>query len=402
MSDAYSQRSRQAYRATPQSRGIGSGRREWLGRAQHEHVPLAPACPDAVERRHARGLRRCRMPAAHARFRGRAGARRSRDRRHSGRRGRPDRERLQGRIIRPRRAGRGRDAVRQSRDPPGQGADRRCRQSRRRRRALRALGRDQPGRDRYRHHARPARRHRCAARRSRPRHRRLCQAGATASRHRGGRPHLAAARAADAVRAEARRICRGAAPLAHAAAAIAQRDAGAAVRRRRRHARRARRQGIGGRRTAGAGTQAAAARSALAHPSRPHRGGGLRVRHPRRHLRQDRPRRLADDADRRRRGLRAVGRRPRRLLHHAAQAQSRRGRERARRRHHGAQSRGDDFCRAGAGSRAQRRALARGMADLADAAAGHLGRARRHRRYRRRAGSRCRAHARQSRRHRTG
>ena len=46
-------------------------------------------------------------------------------------------------------------------------------------------------------------------------------------------------------------------------------------------------------------------------------------------------------------------------------------------RDHGAQSRGDDFCRAGAGSRAQRRALARRMADIADAAAGHLGRARR-------------------------
>ena len=70
------------------------------------------------------------------------------------------------------------------------------------------------------------------------------------------------------------------------------------------------------------GTQAAAARRALAHPPRPHRGGGLRVRDPRRHLRQDRARRFADDADRRRRSVRAVGRRPRRLLHHAAQAQS--------------------------------------------------------------------------------
>ena len=172
-----------------------------------------------------------------------------------------------------------------------------------------------------------------------------------------------------------------------------------AVRRRRRHAGRARRQGIAGRRKAGARTQAAAAGRAMAHPPRPHRGSRLRVRHRRRHLRQDRPRRVADDADRRRRSLRALGRRPRRLVHHAAQAQSRGGRDRARRRDHGAQSRGDDFCRPGRRSRAQRRALARGMADLADADAGHLGRACRHRRYRRRAGSRRRAHAPQSRRH---
>ena len=75
------------------------------------------------------------------------------------------------------------------------------------------------------------------------------------------------------------------------------------------------------------------------------------------------------------------------------------GRDRAGRRHHGAESGGDDFRRPGAGSRAQRRAVACGMADLADAAARHLGRARRHRRHRRGAGGRRRAHARQSRRH---
>ncbi len=71
------------------------------------------------------------------------------------------------------------------------------------------------------------------------------------------------------------------------------------------------------------GAAAAAARSALAHPSRPHRGSRVRVRDPRRQLRQDRARRLADDADRCRRSLRARRRRPRRLLDHAAQAQSR-------------------------------------------------------------------------------
>jgi 3-carboxy-cis,cis-muconate cycloisomerase len=51
----------------------------------------------------------------------------------------------------------------------------------------------------------------------------------------------------------------------------------------------------------------------------------------------------------------------------------------------GAESGGDDPCRPSAGSRAQRRAVARGMADLADAAASHLRRPRRHCRYRGRA-----------------
>ena len=180
------------------------------------------------------------------------------------------------------------------------------------------------------------------------------------------------------------------------------RDAGAAVRRRGRHAGRPRRQRTAGRGKTGGGAQAAAARRALAHPPRPHRGGGLGIRHHRRHLRQDRPRRLADDADRCRRSLRARRRRPRRLLDHAAQAQSRRGGQRAGGGHHGPQSRGDDLCRAGAGPRAQRRPLARGMADLADADAGHLGRAGGHCRHRRGAGSRRGAHARQSRRDASG
>src|SRR5437660_4445238 len=33
----------------PQRFGIGRQRREWLGRAHHEHLPLAPARPHAVE-----------------------------------------------------------------------------------------------------------------------------------------------------------------------------------------------------------------------------------------------------------------------------------------------------------------------------------------------------------------
>src|SRR6266404_4984373 len=48
-----------------------------------------------------------------------------------------------------------------------------------------------------------------------------------------------------------------------------------------------------------------------------------------------------------------------RLIDHAAQAQSRRGRNCAGRSHHRAESRGDNFCSPGAGSRAQRRAVAR-------------------------------------------
>ena len=55
------------------------------------------------------------------------------------------------------------------------------------------------------------------------------------------------------------------------------------------------------------GAEAAAAGRALAHPSRPHRGSRLRARDHRRKLRQDRPRRFADDADRCRRSLRAAG-----------------------------------------------------------------------------------------------
>ena len=78
--------------------------------------------------------------------------------------------------------------------------------------------------------------------------------------------HLAAACVADAVRPQARGICRGTASLARAVAAIAQRGAGAAVRRRRGHPGRARRQGIAGREELGAGAQAAAARRARGTP----------------------------------------------------------------------------------------------------------------------------------------
>jgi hypothetical protein len=52
----------------PERFGIGRDRREWLGRAHHEHLSLAPASAHAVERRHARRLRRYGVSAAHARF----------------------------------------------------------------------------------------------------------------------------------------------------------------------------------------------------------------------------------------------------------------------------------------------------------------------------------------------
>ena len=242
--------------------------------------------------------------------------------------------------------------------------------------------------------------HRCAAGRYRPRHRRLCQAGTDS---------IATPRWWRAPGCSMRCRCRSDSSLPNMprrCIARARGCSGCAARRwrcssaapRARWPRSATRDWLVAEKT-GAGARSAAAGGALAHPSRPHRGGSLGAGDPRRHLRQDRPRRVADDADRCRRGVRALGRRPRRLLDHAAQAQSGRGRDRARRGHHGAQSGGDDFRSAGAGPRTQRRAVARGMADLAEPAARHLGRARGHRRYRRRPGSRCRADARQSRRH---
>ena len=69
------------------------------------------------------------------------------------------------------------------------------------------------------------------------------------------------------------------------------------------------------------GTQSRPAGNRLAHGARPHRRGRLLPRPGHRHLRQDRLRREADDADRGRGGLRAVPRGPRLVLDHAAEAQ---------------------------------------------------------------------------------
>ena len=75
---------------------------------------------------------------------------------------------------------------------------------------FRALGRHQPGCHRHRAGARAARRDRRAGRRSRRGDQGLHRARRPPPPHARGRAHVDAARAADAVRAQARRLCRGA------------------------------------------------------------------------------------------------------------------------------------------------------------------------------------------------
>ena len=106
--------------------------------------------------------------------------------------------------------------------------------------------------------------------------------------------------------------------LARAASA----RAGRRIRRRRRHAVLARwpRSRSPGRTDEGAETRPAGDR--LAHGARHHRGGRLFPRPCHRQLRQDRLRHQAADADRSGGGLRAVPRRPRLIVDHAAEAQS--------------------------------------------------------------------------------
>ncbi len=136
----------------------------------HVRAPrsLTPADADVLERRHARGRRRPGAHPAHARFRGRARARRGGRRRHPARGDRCDRGRRQGRAFRPRRHRQRGPRRRQYRHSPGRGAHRRGREGKYRRGRLRALGRQRPGRHRHRPGARIARRSRCADRRPRP------------------------------------------------------------------------------------------------------------------------------------------------------------------------------------------------------------------------------------------
>ncbi len=110
------------------------------------------------------------------------------------------------------------------------------------------------------------------------------------------------------------------------------------------------------------------ARDRLAHRARPHRRGRLLPRPRHRHLRQDRVRREAPDADRGRGGLRAVPRGPRLVLDHAAEAQPH-----FVRLHHRADRR-DPHPGRGAAQRhgAGPRARHRPMGDRVDRAAGNL------------------------------
>ncbi len=268
-------------------------------------------------------------------------------------------------------------------------------------RALCALGRDQPGRDRHRHHAQPARRDRRAARRSRSRHRRLCRCSRASI---ATRPMVA------------RTWLQHALPmpfglkLAEYAAALHRSQAAAAA---------AARETLALQFGGAAGTLAAlgdkglavaeatrAANSKLPLPEAPwhtHRdriaeaasvlaiitGTCGKIARDVSLMMQTDVGEAFEPAGEGRGGSSTMPHKRNPVA--AASALGRR--------HHGAESRRDDLCRPGAGSRAQRRPLACGMADLADAAAGHLGRARRDRRHRRGAGSRCGAHARQSRCH---
>ena len=150
----------------------------------------------------------------------------------------------------------------------------------------------------------------------------LAQPRAPIPRYADGRAQQSAAGRADHLRLQdgdrARRVR---APQA-APQGAARARAGRRIRRRRRHARVARRP-----RPRSAGRVDAkelglgAAGDRLAHGARPHRRGRLLPRPRHRHLRQDRLRREADDADRGRGGVRAVPPRPRLVAHHAAEAQ---------------------------------------------------------------------------------
>ena len=203
--------------------------------------------------------------------------------------------------------------------------------------------------------------------------------GVPASRHAGGGAHLAAARAADAVRPETRGICRRLAPLARAVAATAPRRAGAAVRRRRGHAGGARRQGLAVAEKARAGAGSALAEA----PWHTHRdriaeaasvfailaGTCGKIARDVQLMMQTDVAEAFEPAGEGRGGSSTMPHKRNPVAAATALAAATMA----------PNSGGDDFCRASRRSRAQRRAMARGMADLADAAARHLRRARRYR-----------------------
>ena len=152
--------------------------------------------------------------------------------------------------------------------------------------------------------------------------RRARQARQEIPRHADGRPQQSAAGGADHLRLQDGDLARRLRAPQAAPEGAAPARAGRRIRRRRRHAVLARQ---GRARSAGRadeGAQARPARDLLAHRARPHRRGRLLPRPRHRHLRQDRLRREAADADRGGRSLRAVPRGPRLVLDHAAKAQS--------------------------------------------------------------------------------
>ena len=192
----------------------------------------------------------------------------------------------------------------------------------RRGRPLCPLGRDHAGHHGHRRRPAGARRacdHRAGYRRAARHPRRSVE---TLSRHADGRTHPSAAGAAGDVRLQDRDLARDVRPSRRAPRAVEAARAGRPVRRRRRHAGLARRQGIRG--AAGAVRGARPRRSRLDLACRARRACRsrefLRARH--RLARQDRARRHDHGLDRIRRALRAVREGTRRVLDHAAEAQS--------------------------------------------------------------------------------
>ena len=201
------------------------------------------------------------------------------------------------------------------------GARASARQAMRRGGALPALGRHHPGHHGHRHGAADARR--AGARRRRPggARDRARRARRQAPRHGDGGPHAPAARAAGDLRLQGGRLARHdrAAPRAPGPAAPPR--AGRPVRRRGGHAGLARRQGPRRARRADGGARPRPRVHAVARRARRLRGGRVVAGARHRHAGQDRHRRDAADADRGRRGVRAVRAGPRLVLDHAAEAQ---------------------------------------------------------------------------------
>ena len=232
-------------------------------------------------------------------------------------------------------------------------------------RTLDALGRDHAGH--HGHGRGAAAPRRAGADRSGPARdlQRTRAHGRHASRHGDGRAHASPARAAGHLRLQGCGLALAAAGLDRRPAPRARTRAAPVLRRCRGHAGLARCAGAGRIARTGGGTGPGRGRHPLACRARRAERGDLLARHPVRQPVQDRDRRHADVADRIWRGVRAACLRPRRVQHHAAEAQPDRLRIRAepvaRRACAGAADAGRD----GAGFGARHRPLAGGTARLA-------------------------------------